>query len=172
MKKFRFLLYAVLCLNLVELNAQQDLSKLSWSKVANSMPEEWYSTEQAVQIADTVLAYQTEIGGWTKNTGFHKKINQKEMAKVRKSGIGATFDNGATVTEMRYLAKIYKFHEDAKYKEAFLKAFNYILEAQYDNGGWPQFYPVRPSKSVSYSGCITFNTRVRDKFCSKERELV
>lgn len=105
MKKFRFLLYAVLCLNLVELNAQQDLSKLSWSKVANSMPEEWYSTEQAVQIADTVLAYQTEIGGWTKNTGFHKKINQKEMAKVRKSGIGATFDNGATVTEMRYLAK-------------------------------------------------------------------
>ena len=38
------------------------------------------------------------------------------MAKVRKSGIGATFDNGATVTEMRYLAKIYKFHEDAKYK--------------------------------------------------------
>ena len=157
MKKFRFLLYAVLCLNLVELNAQQDLSKLSWSKVANSMPEEWYSTEQAVQIADTVLAYQTEIGGWTKNTGFHKKINQKEMAKVRKSGIGSTFDNGATVTEMRYLAKIYKFHEDAKYKEAFLKAFNYILEAQYDNGGWPQFYPVRPSKSVSYSGCITFN---------------
>ena len=110
MKKFRFLLYAVLCLNLVELNAQQDLSKLSWSKVANSMPEEWYSTEQAVQIADTVLAYQTEIGGWTKNTGFHKKINQKEMAKVRKSGIGATFDNGATVTEMRYLAKIYKLH--------------------------------------------------------------
>ncbi len=114
MKKIKFLLYAVLCLNLVELNAQQDLSKLSWSKVANSMPEEWYSTEQAVQIADTVLAYQTEIGGWTKNTGFHKKINQKEMAKVRKSGIGATFDNGATVTEMRYLAKIYKFHEDAK----------------------------------------------------------
>ena len=89
MKKFSFLLYAVLCLNLVELNAQQDLSKLSWSKVANSMPEEWYSTEQAVQIADTVLAYQTEIGGWTKNTGFHKKINQKEMgAPDKPCGVG------------------------------------------------------------------------------------
>lgn len=61
MKKFRFLLYAVLCLNLVELNAQQDLSKLSWSKVANSMPEEWYSTEQAVQIADTVLASRQKL---------------------------------------------------------------------------------------------------------------
>ena len=65
MKKFSFLLYADLCLNLVQPNAQQDSSKLSWSKVANSLPEEWYSTEQAVLIADTVLAYQTEIGGWT-----------------------------------------------------------------------------------------------------------
>lgn len=157
MKKFRFLLYAIVGLNFVGLNAQQNLSSLSWNKVANSMPAEWYATDQAVQIADTVVAYQTAIGGWTKNTGFHKKINQEEMAKVRKSGIGATFDNGATVTEMRYLAKVYQSHKDAKYKEAFLKAFNYILEAQYDNGGWPQFYPVRPSKSVSYSACITFN---------------
>ena len=30
------------------------------------------------------------------------------------------------------------------------------MEAQYDNGGWPQFYPVRPG-NVAYSGHITFN---------------
>ena len=68
MKKFRFLLYAIVGLNFVGLNAQQNLSSLSWNKVANSMPAEWYATDQAVQIADTVVAYQTAIGGWTKNT--------------------------------------------------------------------------------------------------------
>lgn len=139
------------------LYAQQDLSKLSWGKVATGMPAEWYATDQAAKVAETVLSYQTKIGGWTKNTGFHKEINQEEWARVVKSGVGATFDNGATMTEMRFLAKMYKNRKDERYKEAFIKGFNYILEAQYDNGGWPQFYPVRPSKSVLYSGCITYN---------------
>lgn len=58
---------------------------------------------------------------------------------------------------MRFLAKMYKNRKDERYKDAFIKGFNYILKAQYDNGGWPQFYPARPNNSVSYSACITFN---------------
>lgn len=157
MKSKRITLCVLFLLNLVGLYAQQDLSGLSWNKVASRMPVEWYATEQAVQIADTVLAYQTALGGWPKNTGFHKIVNHEEMAKIKGSGIGATFDNGATITEMRFLAKIYSYKKDIKYKLAFMKAFNYILISQYDNGGWPQFYPIRKGRSVAYSGCITFN---------------
>jgi PelA/Pel-15E family pectate lyase len=40
-----------------------------------------------------------------------------------------------------------------RFKDAFLKGLDYILEAQYDNGGWPQRYP-NPS---GYSRHITFN---------------
>lgn len=152
-----YVLFFFLCVNLVGLSAQQDLSKLSWHKVSTGMPAEWYGTEQAANIADTVLHYQTAIGGWPKNVGFHKHVNQEEMARVRKSGIGATFDNGATLSEMRFLAKVYTYRKDERYRNAFLKAFNYILEAQYDNGGWPQFYPVRKGRSVSYSGHVTYN---------------
>ena len=139
------------------LYAQQDLSNLSWEEVANRMPAEWYASDQAAEVAETVLNHQTKIGGWTKNTDFHKKINEEEWAKVSESGIGATFDNAATITEMRFLAKMYKNRKDERYKDAFIKGFNYILKAQYDNGGWPQFYPARPNNSVSYSACITFN---------------
>lgn len=121
------------------------------------MPAEWYASDQAAEVAETVLNHQTKIGGWTKNTDFHKKINEEEWAKVSESGIGATFDNAATITEMRFLAKMYKNRKDERYKDAFIKGFNYILKAQYDNGGWPQFYPARPNNSVSYSACITFN---------------
>lgn len=156
MKKY-ILIVIALCLYSVALNAQQNLEGLSWRKIAYNMPDSWYGTEQAAQIADKVLIYQTEIGGWPKNTGFHMEVNQEEMDRVRTSGIGATFDNEATIMEMRFLAKVYKYRKEAKYRDSFLKAFHYILKAQYENGGWPQFYPVRKGKGVAYSGCITYN---------------
>lgn len=156
MKK-NLLIVIGLCLNFVALNAQQNLDGLSWRKVAYNMPEQWYGTDQATQIAEKVLIYQTEIGGWPKNVGFHMDVNQEEMDRVRTSGIGATFDNEATIMEMRFLAKIYKYKKEEKYRNSFLKGFSYILKAQYENGGWPQFYPVRKGKSVAYSSCITYN---------------
>lgn len=49
------------------------------------MPAEWYASDQAAEVAETVLNHQTKIGGWTKNTDFHKKINEEEWAKVSES---------------------------------------------------------------------------------------
>ena len=131
---------------------------LQWKEVATRMPDAWYGSDEAKMVADSVLKYQTEIGGWPKNSGFHNgKVNQEEMARVKSSGIGATFDNGATLTEMMFLAKIYSKIKDERYRASFMKAFEYILKAQYPNGGWPQFFPPRPSKSVAYSAHITYN---------------
>lgn len=138
-------------------SAQQDINKMSWTKVALRMPENWYSGEEAAKVAENVLACQTKLGGWPKNMPFHKGINEKEMEHIRKTGIGATIDNGATTTEMRFLAKMYNSTKDDKYKKAFLKGFSYILAAQYANGGWPQFYPARGTGGVSYSSHITYN---------------
>lgn len=46
---------------------------------------------------------------------------------------------------------------DERYKQAFEKGLAYIFTAQYANGGWPQFFPVRTGESVAYSGQITYN---------------
>lgn len=133
------------------------LSK-NWKHVATRMPDEWYGSAEARMAADSVLKYQTIIGGWIKNSGFHNgAVNQEEWARVKSSGIGATFDNGATITELRFLAKIYSHQKDERYKQAFLKGMNYIFISQYDNGGWPQFFPVRKGGSIAYSGHITYN---------------
>ena len=106
------------------------------------MPSEWYGSEEAKMVADSVLKYQTDIGGWAKNSGFHKGgVKQDEWCRIVKYGIGATFDNDATLTEMRFLTKMYTNTKDERYRDAFLKAYNYIFQAQYPNGGWPQFYP-------------------------------
>lgn len=134
-----------------------DLSRMSWQQIATRMPKEWYGTDQARSIADTVIKYQCPNGGWPKNIGFHKEVNQEEMARIKKSGIGATIDNRATTTEMRFLANVYAATKDGKIRSSFIKGFDFLLEAQYDNGGWPQFYPPRKGRSVGYSSHITFN---------------
>lgn len=131
--------------------------ELNWKEVATKMPDEWYGSGDAKRVADSVLKYQTAIGGWPKNNNFHKGMNQDEWARIQSSGIGATFDNGATLTEMQFLAKMYSTTKEARYVTAFQKGFAYILKAQYANGGWPQFYPVRSGKSIAYSAHITYN---------------
>lgn len=141
----------------IELYAQQNIRELSWHKVSNGMPKEWYASAEAAYVAKQVITYQTEIGGWPKNMNFHKDVDSKVMERIKASGIGATFDNGATIEEMRFLAKVYECQRKSSFKESFIKGLEYIFKAQYTNGGWPQFFPVRKGKSVGYSGHITYN---------------
>jgi PelA/Pel-15E family pectate lyase len=56
---------------------------------------------------------------------------------------------------LRYLAHMFQATKDETYRTAFLKGLDYILKAQYDNGGWPQFYPPHPG--TPYQRYITFN---------------
>ena len=42
---------------------------------------------------------------------------------------------------------------DARYRAAFERGVDYLLAAQYPNGGWPQFFPLREG----YYSRITYN---------------
>jgi PelA/Pel-15E family pectate lyase len=123
------------------------------------MSDDWYASADASTVAETVLFCQQNIGGWAKNKPYHHPLSDSEKAEVikNKSGVGATIDNGATINEMIFLAKVYARKKDDRYWKAFEKAFNYLLEAQYTNGGWPQYYPFRKGTSVSYASHITYN---------------
>ncbi|MFC5284460.1 pectate lyase [Pedobacter alpinus] len=136
---------------------KQNYINLKWNQIATRMPDEWYATKEAKMAADSVLKYQTNVGGWSKNHNYHLGFNQDEWAKIKSSGIGATFDNGATLTEMKFLVNMYSKIKDERYRNAFNKAFDYILIAQYENGGWPQFYPFRKGQSIAYNSHITYN---------------
>ena len=133
--------------------------ELSWRKVATGMPDEWYGTADARKIADNVVFCQQNIGGWAKNKPYHHPLSKADSIEIikTKAGVAATFDNGATITEMRFLARVYAGTGDERYRNAFDKGLAYILEAQYPNGGWPQFYPFRKGKTVSYAAHITYN---------------
>jgi PelA/Pel-15E family pectate lyase len=65
----------------------------------------------------------------------------------------ATFDNRSTTEQLGLLAKVHQATNDPKYSAAFLKGLDYILKAQYPNGGWPQVYPLEGA----YHDEVTFN---------------
>lgn len=65
------------------------------------------------------------------------------------------------------LAQIFNATHNPRYIDSFLIGLNYILSAQYANGGWPQFYP--PGKS--YHRHITFNDGVMERLMRFVREV-
>jgi PelA/Pel-15E family pectate lyase len=144
-----------------ESSAQPAYMKPNWQQVATRMPDEWYGSDEAKAVLEIVLKYQTEIGGWAKNTGYQDEANvkQDEWERIKQFGVGATFDNDSTLTEMRFLAKVYAKTKDERCRDAFLKGLEYIFKAQYPNGGWPQYFPYRKNKSA-YSSHITYNDDV------------
>jgi len=130
--------------------ATQDTA-VRWADALNQAPA-WYASDQARRMADRVLEHQREHGGWPKNTDMTLAPDPAALAAARVRP-DATIDNGATVTEMRFLARVNRLSPETRYRTALLKALDYLLAAQYSNGGWPQFYPLRSD----YSRYITFN---------------
>lgn len=151
--------------------SQAQVHDKSWRKIAMSKDVEFFKSDSAKKIAENVLLYQREIGGWPKNTQMQKTLTDEEKTALlaeKSDPKGCTTDNGATFLEMHFLSSIYKYQADERYKKAFLKALDYLLEAQYDNGGWPQFYPLKKG----YYSQITYNDDSMDHVMEILRDLM
>lgn len=136
------------------LNAQ--ILDKSWRAIVQTNDASWFVTDEAKTVAENVLLYQRDIGGWPKNIQMQKPISDKdkrELLALKSSDREVTTDNGATTQELLFLSKMYRENPDIRYKKAFLSGVEYLLEAQYDNGGWPQFYPLKDG----YYSHITYN---------------
>jgi PelA/Pel-15E family pectate lyase len=149
------LLSGVLTLTLININAQTPGIGRSWQYVATQMPDEWYGSEESKRVAENVLLYQRDIGGWPKNIAIHKPLTETEKATINdEKGLNdAILDNNATTTEMKFLARMFNKTKNQAYKDSFNRGLKFILDAQYENGGWPMFYPLRQG----YYTHITFN---------------
>ena len=136
-------------------------------EMADRRSPEWLSSAEARAIADTVLAYQFPAGGWCKNQNWNLPPTDavaRERASMRHhmvtDGIGTTIDNGATTNEILFLTHVYAATSDERYREGALRGVRWLLDIQYPNGGWPQFYPPRSDNAdnvTHYSDFITFN---------------
>ena len=116
----------------------------------------FFQTDEARRIGDQVLLWQRVTGGWPKNIDMAKPMTDEEKAQVLKDKNredDSTTDNGATNMQMTYLARLWQQTHEPRYRDGFLRAVEYLLSGQYDNGGWPQFWP----KMRDYQIHITYN---------------
>ncbi|GGB98517.1 pectate lyase [Novosphingobium endophyticum] len=138
-------------------------------------PADWYGSAEARQVADNIVSFQTPTGGWGKNqdrTAARRVPGQSYVpvenrpanatGDIRSMDAGwhfvGTIDNGATITELRFLARVQARlpgPDGNAYRAAFLKGVRYLLTAQFPNGGWPQVFPLQGG----YHDALTYNDR-------------
>lgn len=123
-----------------------------------------YATAQTTfktdSIVDKMLTYQLSNGAWPKQlvdksvVNYKKTITPALMETIKATDeIHATIDNSATSREINALVKAFKATGNKAYLQAAEKGIDYLLKAQYKNGGWPQYYPDKSS----YRAEITYN---------------
>jgi PelA/Pel-15E family pectate lyase len=125
-------------------------------------PDAWYASADAKQTGAIILSYQADSGGWPKNTDTVTKPYTGKRASLQ-----ATFDNGATLDELRFLARMFHATKDEAYRQAFDKGLAHVLVAQYPHGGWPQYYPL----SKQYHRHVTFNDNSMVRILEFVREV-
>lgn len=118
--------------------------------------KEFFTTAEAGRIGEQVLAYQRITGGWPKNVDMCRPHTSDELEEVRSQRgrtDDSTTDNLATTTQLKFIANMFQATGDSRYRKAFKMGVEYLLSGQYDNGGWPQFWP----DPQGYQAHITYN---------------
>lgn len=102
-----------------------------------------HAPEARAAIAENILRHQRDNGGWSSNWDPLRILGDAEIRQLEKDRVkeDTTFDNRATYPQMTYLAEVFQETGDERFKDAALRALDFILTAQYDNGGWPHSYP-------------------------------
>ena len=144
-------------------------------KILREKNPEFFKTDEARRIGDQLLVWQRNTGGWPKNIDMTTPLTDAQRQQIiadKKVTDDSTIDNGATTMQMTYLARLWQQTKDERYREAFNKGVRYLLSGQYDNGGWPQFWPTMRNYQVhiTYNDDAMVNTLIILREILKDRE--
>ncbi len=145
-----------LCVWMTASMSSAQVHSQQWKHILRQTDEAFYKTDEARRIGEQLMLYQRVTGGWPKNINMVSPLTptQREAVLADKQRTDdSTTDNDATNIQMHFLARLYHATHDKQVRESFCKAVEYLLSGQYDNGGWPQFWP----NPHGYQVHITYN---------------
>jgi PelA/Pel-15E family pectate lyase len=135
-----------------------------------------YFYDAAVEVGLSLVAAQHPSGGWNYLYDFAgEESTRRWYDTIGKNGWrleefhhyygNATFDDAGTAEASQLMLRIALEKGDERFTAALNKAVNFIIESQYDNGGWPQRYPFVDDApelhgKPDYTRYITFNDDV------------
>ncbi|MFI1772013.1 pectate lyase [Thalassobellus citreus] len=125
--------------------------------------------------AENMLLWQRSNGGWPKEpyndfSGYEREQTSIEISTANntKDYTDTTIDNNHTVGELKFLLSAYNSTNNPNYLDAAIRAIDYLFEAQYDNGGWPQYYPLK----TNYSRHITYNDNAMGNVMNLMKDII
>lgn len=125
-------------------------------RVAPYMTGAWFATDSAAHVAANIISFQTPSGGWAKHVDMVGESRRPGVSFFSESADWsyiATIDNGATVTQLRFLGAALDARKETAWQQAFARGITYLLRAQLPSGGWPQVYPLQGG----YHDATTYN---------------
>lgn len=125
-----------------------------WSADMLNRDKKWYGSAEALAIAKNVIQYQSSQGGFPKSTDLARAPLTSGDVPPEGRGRANSIDNDATSVPMEFLAKVITATNEESLKASFARGLDYLFAAQYPNGGWPQFWPLRGDE---YYSRITYN---------------
>ncbi len=125
----------------------------------------------AVEAGDALIAGQLDNGGFTHE--FYPGKNKQDSAWFQHYGPNGeawfppdiegadiylriragTFDDATTQYAIQFFLKLWQITGMERFKKAARKGAEFMLDARYSNGGWPQQYPLQND----YTRFITLN---------------
>lgn len=135
-----------------------------------------YFYEAAAEVAEGLIAAQHAAGGWNYLHDFAGEASVRRWYdSIGRNGWrleefhhyfgNATFDDAGTAEASQFLLRMFVEKHEPQYARPLESAVGYVLDSQYDNGGWPQRFPVVPDAATALGGTdytrhITFNDDV------------
>ena len=132
--------------------------------------------QAAMEVADGLIAAQHPAGGWNYLHDFAGEASVRRWYDtIGKNGWrleefhhyygNATFDDAGTSEASQFLLRLYLERRATRLRAPLERAIRFVLDSQYDNGGWPQRFPfVNDAPALhgrpDYTRYITFNDDV------------
>lgn len=123
-----------------------------WWDDVSRRADSWYRTPEGLNMAANILSWQADNGGWPALNTTRERFDG-DLTRAGPWGTKGSL-TGATVNEMRFLARGFRATGNGSYKAAVLKGLRFLLDAQQNTGGWPRAYPSGVSEYDHYA---TFN---------------
>ena len=132
--------------------------------------------QAAMDVAEGLIAAQHPAGGWN----YHHDFAGEESARRWYDTIGkngwrleefhhyygnATFDDAGTSEASQFLLRMYLERRASRLRAPLERAIRFVLDSQYENGGWPQRFPFVDDAPAlhgrpDYTRYVTFNDDV------------
>src|SRR5262245_21776098 len=128
-----------------------------------------------MEVADGLIGAQHPAGGWNYLYDFAgEESTQRWYDTIGKNGWrleefhhfygNATFDDAGTSEASQFMLRMCLERRDPHFRAPLERAIRFVLDSQYENGGWPQRFPFVENGGLhgrrDYTRDITFNDDV------------